>query len=116
MGDIWENIGILAVVSLIVYICKKILEWHDYSRSSFCEDENVYRAADEFVHGASCDAVKAVLLGCLFLDAEDAEEIMSLSTPHRSDRDGGYRAFIRAVNKVLGEDIYDAGRHIHEVK
>lgn len=111
MENTFVNIGIFAVLSLIVYIYKKILEWHTYNRSSIYEDENVYRAADEFARGSSLDAVKSVLSDCLDFTKEYAEEVLKLSIPHRPDRDGGYKAFLRAVNKVLGEEAYDVKHH-----
>jgi len=61
------------------------------------------------------DVVKTILSDCLDFDAECAEEAMSLSIPHRPDRDGGYKALIRAVNNVLGEDVYDAKHCTHEI-
>ncbi|WP_336078390.1 hypothetical protein [Paenibacillus sp. 203] len=29
-----------------------------------------------------------------------------LALPHRNDTDGGYLAFIKAVNRVLGQEVY----------
>lgn len=115
MDSFLQNIGILAITFLIIYIYKKILEWHDYKYSGFCEDEKVYKAADKFVHGSPSNEVKAILLSCFDFDEEGTEKIMSLSIPHRSDKDGGYRVFIRAVNKVLGVDVYDE-KHKHHRK
>ncbi|MPM59331.1 hypothetical protein SDC9_106171 [bioreactor metagenome] len=113
MDSFLENVGILAIAFLIIYIYKKILEWHDYRHSGFYADEKVYKAADEFVHGASSDDVKTLLADCFDFDEGDAKKIMSLSTPHRTDKDGGYKAFIRSVNKVLGDEVYDEKRHVH---
>jgi len=116
MDSFLANVGLLAIAFAVIYIYKKVLEWYDYKHSGFYADKKVYKAADEFVHGASSDDVKVILAGCFDFDEGDAEKILSLSIPHRTDKDGGYRVFIRSVNKVLGEDIYDEKRHIHETE
>ncbi len=107
MDNFLQNVGLLAIALVIMYGYKKIVEYYDLKRSSFLADEQVYQAAAEFVHGASSDDVKAILAGCFDFDEEDAAEILSRSIPHRTDKDGGYRAFIRSVNQVLGADIYN---------
>ncbi|MCR6547143.1 hypothetical protein NVS47_16775 [Dehalobacterium formicoaceticum] len=114
MESFLANIGILAIAFVIIYIYQKMLEWHDSKQSSFYEDKKVYQAADEFAHGASSNEVKALLTACYALDEGDMEKIMSMSMPHKADKDGGYRSFIRSVNHVLGEDIYDEKRRKHE--
>ncbi|MCP3781165.1 MULTISPECIES: hypothetical protein [Paenibacillus] len=40
------------------------------------------------------------------LDENQVEETMLLALPHRNDTDGGYLAFIKAVNRVLGQEVY----------
>jgi len=114
MASFLENVGILAIAFLIIHIYKKILEWHDYRHLGFYEDEKVYKAAEEFVHGASSDHVKAILAGCFDLNEGDVKKILSQSISHRADKDRGYRTFIMSVNKVLGEDVYDEKRRAHE--
>lgn len=113
MDSFLENVGILAIAFLVVYIYKKILEWYDYKRSGFYEDEKVYKAADEFAHGSPSDDIKAILSGCFDFDEESAERIISLANSRKNHRDGGYRAFIRAANKVLGADVYDEKHSKH---
>jgi hypothetical protein len=113
MDSFLANVGMLAIAFAIIYIYMKILEWHDDKYSGFYEDEKVYQAANEFVRGVPADDVKALLAGCFNFDEGDAEEIISMSVPHRNDKDGGYKAFIRSVNKVLGEDVYNEKRHAH---
>lgn len=115
MYSFLENVGLLAIAFVIIYGYKKIKEYYYFKQSSFCENEKVYKAADDFVLGASSDDVKAILANCLDFDIEDVEEILSRSISHRTDKDGGYRAFIRSVNKVLGADIYSEQHHIHQV-
>lgn len=113
MDSFLENVGILAIAFVIIYGYKKIQEYYYLKWLSFHEDEKVYKAADEFVHGAPSDDVKVILASCFDLDEKGAEEILSRSIPHRTDKDGGYRAFIRSVNKVLGEDVYSERCHTH---
>ncbi|MBC3888453.1 hypothetical protein GH810_09050 [Acetobacterium paludosum] len=101
-----ENVGMLAIAFVIIYGYKKILEYYEFKRSGFYENEMVYQAADEFVLGAASDEVKDLLISCFDFDREDVDEILSRSLPHRTDKDGGYQAFITSVNKVLGIDVY----------
>lgn len=107
MDGFLVNAGILAIAFLIVYIYKKVLEWHDLNYSGFYEDEEVYKAADKFVEGAPPDEVKAILGECYSINKTDIEKIMTMAIQNRTDQDGDYRIFIRSVNKILGEDIYN---------
>ena len=111
MDSFLENVGLVAISFLVIYIEKKISEYYYFKQLSFYESDKIYKAADEFIHGASFDDVKAILEKCLDFDEEDIEKILSQSIPHRTDKDGGYRAFIKTVNKVLGEDVYS--EHCH---
>lgn len=113
MDSLLENLGLMTIAFVIIYLYKKILDYTELKRSSFYENEKVYKAADEFRHGASPDDVKAILESCFDFDHDDAEEILSHSISHRAEKDGGYRAFIRSVNKVLGEDVYKEQYHVH---
>jgi len=113
MDSFLENVGLMAISFLVIYVYKKILEYYDFKRSSLYENDKVYKAANEFVHGASSDDVKVILESCFDFDEEDSEKILSRSIPYRTDKDGGYRAFIRSVNKVLGEDVYSERIHTH---
>jgi len=110
MNDLLQGIGFLAICFVIVYGYQKILEYYDVNRSAFPEDERVYQAAEAFARGAPPDEVRAILDSCLALDAGDSEEILARALPHRADRDGGYKAFIRSANRVLGGDIYSERR------
>lgn len=113
MHGFLENFGLLALGFGVVYGYKKILEYYDLKRMGLYEDKKVYQAADEFVRGASHEEVGAILAGCFELSENDVDQIISKAIPHRADQDGGYRAFIRSVNKAVGEDIYDERRHTH---
>lgn len=115
MGDSFlANVGLLAIIFVIIYGYKKLQDYYYFKPSGFYENEKIYKAADEFVHGASSDDIKAILTNCLDFDKEDAEEILSLSIPHRTDKDRGYKAFIKSVNKVLGADVYKEQQHTHQ--
>lgn len=113
MDSFLENVGMLAMAFVIIYGYKKIHEYYYFKQSSYYEDEKVYKAAEAFVQGAPSDDVKVILAGCFDFDEKDAEEILSRSISYRTDKDGGYRAFIRTVNKVLGEDVYSERCHTH---
>jgi len=113
MDSILENVGILAIAFMIIYGYIKINEYYYLKRLSFYEDEKVYKAAEEFVSETPSDDVKVILANCCDFDEKNAEEILSRSISHRTDKDGGYRAFIRSVNKVLGEDVYSERRYTH---
>jgi len=113
MNSFWGNIGLLAITFLIGYGYKKILEYYHFKYSGFYENETVYKAADEFAHGATPDNVKAILTNCFDFDEEDAENILAESLPHRLDNDGGYHAFIKSVNKVFGVELYSESYHTH---
>ena len=100
------NVGFFAVCVVIVIAYKKILSFYYQKRLEFLKDNNVYKAAEKFADGASVIEVKRILVSCFDLNEKNVEEILSQSLSHRTDKDGGYRYFIRSVNKVLGEDIY----------
>ena len=106
MNGFLDNFGFFAICLAIAIGYKKILEFYDLKRSSFHKDNNVYKAAKEFADGASVIEVKNVLTSCCDLNEKNAQDIVLKTLPHRTDKDGGYRFFIRSVNKVLGEDIY----------
>jgi hypothetical protein len=108
------NFGLLAILFIIVYGYKKILEYYELKRMGLHENERVYKAAEEFAHGVSSDDVKAILEDCFKIDDVDVEKILTKAIPHRTDKDGGYHAFIRSVNKEVGDDVYDERRQSHE--
>lgn len=107
MHSFLENFGLFAIFFLIVYGYKKILEYYELKRMGLHENKNVYMAADAFSRGANADDVKGILENCFEFEEGDVEEILSRASPHKADKDGGYRAFIRAVNKAVGDEIYD---------
>ena len=113
MDSFLENIGFMAICFVIIYGYKKILEYNDMKCSSFYEDNRVYKAADAFVHGETSNDVVNILVSCFDFDEKVADKILSRSIPHKTDRDGGYREFIKSVNEVLGADIYSEQCHTH---
>jgi len=113
MDSLLANTGFFAICFLIIYVYKKMMEYYDLKRSYFYEDEKIYKAADEFVHGASSDNIKAIFANCFDFDEKDTEKILLWAIPHRTDKDGGYRVFIKSVNKVLGLDVYSERCHTH---
>ncbi|MCF7547012.1 hypothetical protein L3X09_13655 [Enterococcus faecium] len=43
MDSFFENVGMLAIVFIIIYGYKKILEYYDFKYSGFYENEKVYK-------------------------------------------------------------------------
>ena len=110
MNSFLENFGLFAIFFLIVYGYKKIQDYYYLKRLDLHENERVYLAADEFARGAPPDKIKVILENCFEFDKEDVEKILSRAISHRADKDGGCRVFIRSVNKVAGDDIYEERR------
>lgn len=114
MNGILSKIGLIAIVLVIIYIIKKIYDYYYKkailkSKDDLYESNNkVYKAARAFAQGATFDEIRNTLNNCIEFDEDDIEEILSLSFPHRTDEDGGYGAFIKAVNHVTGKDVYEA--------
>lgn len=114
MNTVLGNIGLFAIFCSVIYIYKKILEYYDIKRLGLYEDEKIYKTAEKFSHGISSEKIKSYLSECNHFNKEDAEKVLLESSSHRIDKDGGYRIFIKSVNKVLGENVYDEKYHIHE--
>ena len=116
MNVFLKDFGILAIGLLIGILYKKFLEFYDDNRFMFHEDDKVYEAAEKFAGGTSYHDVEEILSKCSGFNDEKAGDILRQSLPHRTDHDGGYRFFIRSVNKKLGEDVYEEKRktkHLH---
>lgn len=98
---------ILLILFLVIAAAyQNFLDFHEDRQWSFSEDERVYLAAEKFAGGASFDDVRRLLEDCYDIDEENAEEILKWASSHRKDRDGGYRFFLRSVNRSLGENVY----------
>lgn len=104
MGGILSNIGLLAIGFVIICSYGKVLDYYDLKRPKLYASEIVNRAAEIFAEGASAEEIKVILTSCVEIDEEEVEKIIEQSLPHRNDKDGGYRFFIKSVNKVLGEN------------
>lgn len=111
-----ESMGLAAISLLALYLIKRISEYLDWKKTGYQQDDRVYKAAGEFAHGASPGDIRRILINCINFDEEDIEEILSRTLPHRIDKDGGYLAFIKAVNKVLGQEVYSESHHIGNLK
>ena len=105
--------GIISIVILVFFIIKKIDNYFYNKRSDglggnsiYVANDKVFKAARMFAQGASNEEVKKLILECIDFDEEDVDEILSLSEKHKSDGDGGYSFFLKAVNKILGEEVY----------
>ena len=106
MNSILANIGILAIAFVIVYSYGKLLDYYDLKRPSELLSDNIYLAAKKFAEGASPEEVKTILTECDEIEEEAANKIIEQSFPHRKNKDGGYRAFIKSVHLVLrGESM-----------
>lgn len=110
MDSFLKSFGLFALFLAITYGYKKIQDYYTSKRSGLHENEKVYTAADAFARGASLRDVGDILEDCFEFDEGDAGKILSGAIPRRTDRDGGYRAFIRSVNKAVGEKLYDENR------
>lgn len=103
---------IWAIFLVIGIVYKRYLEFNDDKSRMLRKDNNVYKAAERFAAGASLNEVKNILINCFDLSEENAEDILTRSSPHKTDKDGGYRFFIRSVNKEVGENVYEEKYHI----
>jgi len=101
MNSILANIGLLAIAIFIIYGIKIIDGYFDDKKTGTNLSDKVYQAAKAFSQGESADDIRNILINCIDFDGEDIEEVIALAFPHRTDNDGGYNAFLEAVNKVL---------------
>ncbi|AHV97447.1 hypothetical protein [Paenibacillus sabinae] len=109
MNGLFKVTGVIIIVLVILYIAKKVSAYLNLVKPTISggyEDNAVYQAAQKFAQGVSHDEIRDILLGSYEFDQQRIEMILRLALPHRTDGDGGYRAFIEAVNQVLGEEIY----------
>jgi len=113
MESILAGIGLCVIVIIILYAIKKIDDYFYYKKTislgkneMSAADEKVYKAARAFALGVPLNEIEGILLECINFDEEDIEEVIESAYPHKSDEDGGYNAFVKAVNTVLGVDVY----------
>lgn len=110
MENFLKDFGLLAIFFIIAYGYKKIKDYYDLKWSGLHENGKVYLAAGKFARGAPDEGVRAALENCPEFKEQDVEKILSRAIPHRTDKDGGYRAFLRSVNRAVGEELYDEHR------
>lgn len=72
----------------------------------YTPDPKVYEAARAFAMQSSEEIIRDILLKSIDFEEEDIDELMSMVEFHKNDIDGGYSAFIKAVNQLLGNEIY----------
>jgi hypothetical protein len=119
MDGFVTKVGIISISFLIIFIIKKTDDYFYNKRSYgfggnsiYIADGKVFKAARAFSKGDSNEEVKELLLNCINFDEEDASEILSISEKHKMDVDGGYSSFLKAVNKMLGEEVYFIERRL----
>lgn len=101
--------GLISILLAVLYLVKKVYDYADmrsWGKRICYENYDIYKAAQKFALGTSSDEIKRILENSYELDDKQIEQTMILALPHRNDSDGGYKAFTKAVNRVLGEEIY----------
>lgn len=106
MDLLLRNIGLAAVLTALLVLVKRKYDRLYLEQEVSYEDYTVYKAAADFARGASAEEVRERLAACYLFDAKGIEEVLEQARQHREEQDGGYQAFIQAVNKVLGKEIY----------
>ncbi|MCE5235014.1 MAG: hypothetical protein ABFC62_02075 [Clostridiaceae bacterium] len=105
MEGFWANIGFFAFLFVIVLGYERVLQYRENS-CPYHPNKNVYEAAELFSHNAEVKAVIAALMRCPDIDEAAADSIVEGADPHKPDQRERYRAFIRSVNREIGEAIY----------
>ncbi|MNW28844.1 hypothetical protein D3C74_56830 [compost metagenome] len=112
MDEFLRGGGLLCTVLVVLYMAKRInafMELVRMTRSSelgHYEDRIVYMAARAFEEHKSTGNIKEILLESCQFDVATAERVLSLAKSNIGNQHGRYEAFLRAVNEVLGEEIY----------
>ncbi len=112
MNSFLVKVGLIALFILLLLLIKVIDDYLYFRKlrllgedTTHADQEKFYKAADLFAKDGSLDEIKDLLLHFIDFEDEDVEEILVLSFPHKKDKDGGYSAFIKAVNKVSGHKL-----------
>jgi len=103
-------LGMISLVAAVLYCLKKFYDYRDLrmmDTTGYCEDCDIYKAARAFAKGAPVDVIKERLSRSYEFDSMRVEQTLALALPHRNDSDGGYQAFLKAVNQVIGEEVYN---------
>lgn len=111
MEGFWANIGFFAFLCVIVWVYKKIVESRENNPPYHHTDESIYEAAELFSQGADLKNVISVLMRCPDFDEAEADLIVKSAVPRRPSQGARYRAFIRSVNREIGESIYSTHHH-----
>jgi len=101
MENILMQLGIMTVAMAIIYLIKKIDDYYDDKKTGSELSDKVYRAARVFAEGGTELKVRSILINSIDFDSEDIDKILELAIQHRTDSDGGYRAFLDSVYQVL---------------
>ncbi|WNS45347.1 hypothetical protein [Paenibacillus sp. MMS20-IR301] len=105
--NVWlRNIGWLTAVTALLVLVKRRYARLALQQESGYENNEVYKAASMFAGGGPVEEVSRMLTASFEFSAEGIEMILARALPCRGDADGGYAAFVGAVNKVLGEEVY----------
>ncbi|MCL6457640.1 MAG: hypothetical protein K6T85_06505 [Gorillibacterium sp.] len=108
------GVGLISLVLVVLYSVKKIYDYRDLrmmETTGYYEDYDIYKAAQTFAQGASVDVIEEMLSKSYEFDPKRIEQTLTLALPERNNSDGGYSAFIQAVNQVLGEEVYNKYYH-----
>ncbi|KYG97126.1 hypothetical protein ABEW24_24480 [Paenibacillus jamilae] len=109
MNEILTIAGLISIVLPVLHFVKKIYDFIDLqkvTRKDIYENYDVYKAAQKFALGTTVDEIREILTNSYELDENQVEETVLLALSHRNDTDGGYLVFIKAVNRVLGQEVY----------
>lgn len=107
--------AMLCAVAVVLYVTKKMTAHYEMIKLSkllmlgYYEDPVIYKAAHAFAAGESAENIRQIMSSSYEFDINRIDRTFTLALPHRTDGDGGYVAFIRAVNQVLGEEVYRTG-------
>ncbi|MDF2926617.1 MAG: hypothetical protein K0R57_5531 [Paenibacillaceae bacterium] len=102
-------VGLISLLVSGLYVVKKWCGSHalrTLQTTGYYEDAGVYKAAEAFARGAPAETVEAMLDQSYEFDRRRIGQTLTLALPYRNSVDGGYRAFIQAVNQVLEEEVY----------
>jgi hypothetical protein len=101
MESILMKVGLIAIAILIIYIVKKIDDYNFNKKTGTELSEKVYAAAKAFAEGSPASEIRGILINCIDFTEEDIEEVLSVSSLHKNDVDGGYQAFLNAATQTL---------------
>lgn len=109
MEGFWANIGFFAFLFALVLGYDRILQYRE-NNCPHHPNKNVYEAAALFSQNAESKNVIAALMCCPDFDEAAADSILEKAVPRKPDQGERYRAFIRSVNREIGEAVYSAHR------